>query len=183
MRYTEDFLTVYEIMDMQITILDGWRITDINASRPMMPTLDPTSDWLTITSFEIEYESYFWLAPKIYLGNRLSSYGSNLTFTASWIVMRGDTSGKPTTDPNVIIVVSIFFFFFFIAIIHNIVHAYEHFYFVLFIYWKIQLGQKWHENRVWWRTLYGSGGSNFSNTYGAELVSSSKWDKWCSDNT
>ncbi|XP_015124906.1 laminin subunit alpha-1, partial [Diachasma alloeum] len=87
-----------------ISTLDGWLVTDINASRSIVPGLDPDNGWLTLASYEVEYESPFWLAPKIYAGNRLSSYGSNLTYAVTWIVMRGDTSGKPTTEPNVILV-------------------------------------------------------------------------------
>jgi hypothetical protein len=61
--------------------------------------------WPTIASFEVEYRSPYWLAPKIYAGNHLSSYGSNLTFLVNWIVMRGDTSGKPTSEPDVVLIV------------------------------------------------------------------------------
>lgn len=82
-------------------------ITDMNASRSLLVNADPDSGLLTMSSFEVEYQSPYWLAPKIYAGNRLSSYGSNLTYSITWVVMRGDTSGKPTTEPNVILVVSI----------------------------------------------------------------------------
>lgn len=82
-------------------------MTDMNASRPVVPTLDTDNGWLTVTAFEVEYDSPFWLAPQIYTGNRVSSYGSNLTYSVTWVVMRGDTSGKPTTEPSVILVVNI----------------------------------------------------------------------------
>lgn len=47
---------------------------------------------------------YYWLAPSPYLGNKLIVYGSVFTFRLIWIVMRGDTSGKPTKGPNIILV-------------------------------------------------------------------------------
>ncbi|XP_035736479.1 laminin subunit alpha-1-like [Vespa mandarinia] len=87
-----------------ISSLENWLITDMNGSLGVVPTLDTDNGWLTVAAFEVEYESPYWLAPRIYTGNRLSSYGSNLTYTVTWVVMRGDTSGKPTTEPNVILV-------------------------------------------------------------------------------
>lgn len=60
---------------------------------------------LAIGNYEIPgIESYYWLSPKIYTGNKLEVYNSELVFKVHWVVMRGDTSGKPTTGPNVIIV-------------------------------------------------------------------------------
>lgn len=79
----------------------------MNASRAIVPVLDTDNGWLTVAAFELEYDSPFWLAPPIYCGNRLSSYGSNITYSVTWVVMRGDTSGEPTTGPNLILVVSI----------------------------------------------------------------------------
>ncbi|XP_076245323.1 wing blister [Calliopsis andreniformis] len=87
-----------------ISSLENWLVTDMNASRAVIPILDTDNGWLTVAAFEVEYDSPFWLAPPIYCGNRLSSYGSNITYSVSWVVMRGDTSGKPTTGPNVILV-------------------------------------------------------------------------------
>ncbi|XP_024941614.1 laminin subunit alpha-1 isoform X3 [Cephus cinctus] len=87
-----------------ISTLDDWLVTDMNASRAVIPTLDTDSGWLAIAAFELEYESPFWLAPTLYSGNRLSSYGSNLTYSVTWVAMRGDTRGKPTTEPNAILV-------------------------------------------------------------------------------
>lgn len=60
---------------------------------------------MTVANFELPgLESYYWNAPELYLGNKLEAYGSILIFKVGWIVVRGDTSGKPTTGPNVIIV-------------------------------------------------------------------------------
>ncbi|XP_076668102.1 wing blister isoform X2 [Andrena cerasifolii] len=87
-----------------ISSLENWLVTDMNASRPVVPILDTDNGWLTVALFDVEYDSPFWLAPPIYCGNRLSSYGSNVTYSVTWVVMRGDTSGKPTTGPNVILV-------------------------------------------------------------------------------
>ncbi|XP_074102845.1 wing blister [Cotesia typhae] len=99
-----DQCTAATLVYQSISTLNDWRVTDINASRPVIPTIDPDNGWLVLASFEVEYQSPFWFAPKIYTGNRLSSYGSNLTYSTTWIVMRGDSSGKPTIEPNVILV-------------------------------------------------------------------------------
>ncbi|XP_017882648.2 laminin subunit alpha-1 [Ceratina calcarata] len=87
-----------------ISSLEDWLLTDINATRSVAPILDTDNNWLTFAMFDVEYDNPFWLAPRIYCGNRLSSYGSNLTYSISWVVMRGDTSGKPTMGPNIILV-------------------------------------------------------------------------------
>ncbi|XP_061943056.1 laminin subunit alpha lam-3 isoform X4 [Apis cerana] len=87
-----------------ISSMENWLVTDMNATRAIVPILDTDNGWLTIAAFDVEYDSPFWLAPRIYCGNRISAYGSNLTYSVSWVVMRGDTSGKPTTGPNVILV-------------------------------------------------------------------------------
>ncbi|XP_076279706.1 wing blister isoform X1 [Lasioglossum baleicum] len=87
-----------------VSSLENWRVTDMNASRAVIPVLDTDNGWLTVSRYEVEYDSPFWLAPAIYCGNRLSSYGSNITYSVTWVVMRGDTSGKPTVGPNVILV-------------------------------------------------------------------------------
>ncbi|XP_051174494.1 laminin subunit alpha-1 isoform X1 [Leptopilina boulardi] len=87
-----------------VSIMNDWQVSDINGSRIVSPTLDTDRGWLTIAAFEVDYESPFWLAPKFYTGNRLSSYGSNFTFSVTWVVMRGDTSGVPTIQPNLLLI-------------------------------------------------------------------------------
>ena len=52
--------------------------------------------------------NYFWSAPDQYLGNKLTSYGLVLRVSISWNVQRGDTSGKPVFNPDVIIAVVFF---------------------------------------------------------------------------
>ncbi|KAH9363655.1 hypothetical protein HPB48_013661 [Haemaphysalis longicornis] len=48
-------------------------------------------------------EMYYWQAPDKYLGNRLYSYGGDLKFMLSYVVARGDTSGKYVEGSDVII--------------------------------------------------------------------------------
>lgn len=80
-------------------------MTDIGITNVVVPTLDPDTGWLTVGNFELPgIESYYWNAPDLYLGNKLEAYGSILIFRVGWVVMRGDTSGKPTTGPNMIMV-------------------------------------------------------------------------------
>lgn len=47
-------------------------------------------------------EAVYWLAPQKFIGNRLESYGSFFHFELSWIIVRGDTSGKPTIGPSIV---------------------------------------------------------------------------------
>lgn len=51
-------------------------------------------------------ETYFWQAPNIYTGNKLTSYGQWVTVQTSWHRGRGDTAGSATLSPDVIIQVN-----------------------------------------------------------------------------
>lgn len=84
--------------------LNEWLIADLSVSETVKPTWDEERRMLAIGNYEIPgIESYFWLAPNIYTGNKLDLYGSELVFTVHWVVMRGDTSGKPTQGPNAVL--------------------------------------------------------------------------------
>lgn len=77
----------------------------MSVSEAVVPTWDPDMNWWSIGNYEIPgIEAYYWLAPEAYQGSRLESYASNFTFKVHWVVMRGDTSGKPTTGPSVILI-------------------------------------------------------------------------------
>ena len=82
-------------------------MSDLSVSRTVLPSPDADTGQLSVGNYELPgVESYYWLAPERYVGNLLTSYGTNVTFTVSWVVMRGDTSGRPTVGPNMILVVS-----------------------------------------------------------------------------
>jgi laminin, alpha 1/2 len=51
-----------------------------------------------------DVEAVYWSAPPIYLGNRLTSYGSRFVYKLGWVIVRGDTSGKPTSGPSIILI-------------------------------------------------------------------------------
>ncbi|XP_068083310.1 laminin subunit alpha-1 [Anabrus simplex] len=88
-----------------VSTLSRWLVTDLLVSRTVLPSIHSRSKYLTVGNYELPgVESYYWLAPESWRGNRLTSYGTNLTFSVDWVVMRGDTSGKPTVGPNVILV-------------------------------------------------------------------------------
>jgi laminin alpha 1/2 len=83
-------------------------VTDLAVSRTVLPSLDVEIKQLSVGNYELPgVECYFWMAPEHYRGNLLSSYGSNVSFSVSWVVMRGDTSGRPTTGPNMVLIVSV----------------------------------------------------------------------------
>lgn len=88
--------------------LSNWLVSDLNVTHTVLPSVDPDTGLLNVGNYELPgVEPYYWLAPGEYLGNRLTSYGATLTFRVSWVVMRGDTSGKPTTGPDLVLVVSL----------------------------------------------------------------------------
>lgn len=89
---------------MQIESLEDWMISDISISQTIRPTLDTDTNWLSVGNYELPgIEAYYWLAPISYNGNQLKAYASYLEFNLNWVVMRGDTSGKPTRGPNIIL--------------------------------------------------------------------------------
>jgi laminin alpha 1/2 len=82
-------------------------VSDLSVSRTVPPFVDTETKQLSVGYYEWpDVESYFWLAPEHYRGNLLASYGSNVSFGVSWVVMRGDTSGRPTVGPDVVLIVS-----------------------------------------------------------------------------
>lgn len=85
--------------------LDAWKVTDITKTIVAYPARDNDTGNLVFGMYEMpDVEAVYWLAPKSYAGNRLESYGSSLVVQASWVVIRGDTSGKPTSGPNIILI-------------------------------------------------------------------------------
>lgn len=85
--------------------LDDWLVTDITMTEFGYPIRDNRTGFLVYGMYELQdIESVYWMAPSIYSGNKLTSYGSILIAKLSWSVVRGDTSGKPTSGPDVILV-------------------------------------------------------------------------------
>ena len=79
----------------------------MSVSRTVHPIVDTETKLLSVGYYEWpDVESYFWLAPEQYQGKLLASYGSNVSFSVSWVVMRGDTSGRPTVGPDMVLIVS-----------------------------------------------------------------------------
>jgi len=83
-------------------------ITDLKLTKTIFPSTDPSTGLALISSFDIpvDVDSFYWLAPSQFTGNKLSAYGSSLYFSISWVIMRGDSSGRQMLDPDVIIIVS-----------------------------------------------------------------------------
>lgn len=53
----------------------------------MHPSKDNETGYLMFNTFEMsESDSIFWLAPDLYIGNKLQSYGSSLIFTMTWVI-------------------------------------------------------------------------------------------------
>lgn len=94
--------------------MKGWLVSDLSTSIQVEPyQAEPGSAALSVAYYQLTgIDSYYWLAPAAYRGNKLTSYGSAMTFSLSWDVMRGDTSGKPTIGPDLILIVFILLFYF-----------------------------------------------------------------------
>ena len=63
-------------------------------------------NYLTIADDEMQdhgENTYYWQAPKEYLGDQLYSYGNDLQFNIGYTVLRGDVSGFYTEDADVIL--------------------------------------------------------------------------------
>lgn len=59
---------------------------------------------MVVAMYELpDTEAIYWLAPHQFNGNRLHNYGSIFHFQLGWVIVRGDTSGKPTTGPSIIL--------------------------------------------------------------------------------
>jgi hypothetical protein len=100
-------LLIWRFCVSQFSALSGWLVSDLAVSRTVLPSLDTETRQLSVGNYELPgVESYFWLAPEHYHGNLLTSYGSSVSFSVSWVVMRGDTSGRPTAGPNMVLIVS-----------------------------------------------------------------------------
>jgi laminin, alpha 1/2 len=84
--------------------LDGWSVVDILKTQTAYPTRDNETGFMVFGMYELaDIEAVYWSAPQIYLGNRLEHYGSHFLYQMDWVIVRGDTSGKPTSGPNFIL--------------------------------------------------------------------------------
>ncbi|XP_055381870.1 laminin subunit alpha-1 [Condylostylus longicornis] len=84
--------------------LYGWKVTDLSCSVFSNPILDADGKHLIFGMYDLpNVESVYWYAPEEYTGNHLTSYGSKIVLEISWVIIRGDTSGKPTSGPDIIL--------------------------------------------------------------------------------
>ena len=95
----------FEVQRTSIETLEGWSVTDISKSQVAYPTRDNDTGFMVFGMYELQdIEAVYWSAPPMYLGNRLENYGSHFLFHMDWVIVRGDTSGKPTSGPNFILI-------------------------------------------------------------------------------
>ncbi|XP_021959945.2 laminin subunit alpha-1 isoform X2 [Folsomia candida] len=81
---------------------DNWFVTDLHGTKVI--ALSPTGGTYHIANEEFSsFSMYYWGNAKTFSGNRVLSYGLQMTFYTSWIQARGDTSGKPITEYDLII--------------------------------------------------------------------------------
>lgn len=64
--------------------MEDWKITDFSRSYILHPAKDNDTGYLVFNMYDMS-ESIYWLAPDLYCGNKLQSYGSNLVFTILWV--------------------------------------------------------------------------------------------------
>lgn len=91
------------INPQQVQTLENWLISNEKITEVSKPIWDYQGLFF-MGSYEFSNSgSLYWMAPENYLGNKLEYYGSIFTFKVQWVIMRGDTSGKPTIGPNLIL--------------------------------------------------------------------------------
>lgn len=84
--------------------MENWKVTDISKTVFASPSRDNETGNMVVGMYELpDVEAIYWLAPQGYTGNLLKNYGSNFIFNISWVIVRGDTSGKPTLGPSIIL--------------------------------------------------------------------------------
>ncbi|XP_030377128.1 laminin subunit alpha-1 [Scaptodrosophila lebanonensis] len=92
-----------QLQTLAFETLNDWKLTDIQRTQAVAVSVDAETNRLNFVNELDEVEAIYWQAPAGYLGNRLTSYGARLSLQVAWVIMRGDTSGKPTTGPNLIL--------------------------------------------------------------------------------
>lgn len=94
----------HHVAKSSLETLKGWQVTDISRSLSATPTRDNETGFLVFGMYELpDFEAVYWSAPPLYLGNRLENYGSDFVYNIDWVIVRGDTSGKPTSAPSIIL--------------------------------------------------------------------------------
>ncbi|CAA9998731.1 unnamed protein product, partial [Nesidiocoris tenuis] len=86
--------------------MEGWQVSDLLTSYIVQPyNRFPKSHQISIADTQMSgLVYYYWMAPPPYTGNKLTSYGSTITFSVSWDYRRGDTSGKETSGPDLVLI-------------------------------------------------------------------------------
>ena len=87
---------------------EGWFVTDLRGQFRIDPYWSATagggSGGVTVAEEDVRgLETYFWQAPNVYTGNKLTSYGQVVTVQTSWHRGRGDTAGTATLSPDIVI--------------------------------------------------------------------------------
>ena len=80
----------------------GWLVSDLLGRRVVSPYME-TNRLFIANDDMADFESYYWLAPDDFTGNKLTAYAQTMKVHVSWIQARGDTGGRATKGPDVII--------------------------------------------------------------------------------
>lgn len=89
----------------EIEYIPKWLVVGLNSKKPSVNPMH-VKNYLTIADDEMQdhgQKTYYWLAPKEYLGDKLYSYGNDLKFQIGYTVLRGDVSGFYTEDADIIL--------------------------------------------------------------------------------
>ncbi|KAH9420223.1 Laminin subunit alpha-2 [Dermatophagoides pteronyssinus] len=83
---------------------ERWRVTDVPGSFKLEPVVEDghyeiADDYIPDRAQNL----YFWEAPSEYLGQNLYTYGNALKYIVRYVIVRGDTSGVYTDEPDVIL--------------------------------------------------------------------------------
>ncbi|XP_077565318.1 laminin subunit alpha-2 isoform X2 [Stigmatopora nigra] len=87
------------------TTLTGWYLSG-DSGRRVWPIHRETPQYLSVHHADVVENlgsAYYWNAPELYLGNKLSAYGGSVIYTVSYTVDNQDQMIRVTSEPDLIL--------------------------------------------------------------------------------
>ncbi|ODM90707.1 Laminin subunit alpha-1 [Orchesella cincta] len=87
----------------QITDVENWFVTDLHGTKTVSGLQIGSTHQIANEEFA-SFNDYYWATNSpLFAGSHIDSYGLKLVFSVSWVRARGDTSGKPILDYDLIL--------------------------------------------------------------------------------
>ena len=78
-------------------------MTDLHGTKILPATQFGDSHHYVANEDFASFSQYYWTLEEGFSGKEIHSYGLNITFMVSWVRARGDTSGRPIPEFDIII--------------------------------------------------------------------------------